>query len=154
MTRFARTYQWTYIIIHYVSSYAIHTSVYFKYSKYPHVSKCKGEPNWCELNFMLLCLYHEQLNVFIVVNIYIFLILFSKKEFGMAIRDYLIAHLNTVQSKGISMNMHLINNNKCVFFKLTWPKESCEVLPSLGVRRPSVVLPLTFSYFNLLLWNN
>ena len=34
-------------------------------------------------------------------------------------------------------------------FELTWPKGSSEILPSLGVVRP-----LTFSYFNLLLWNN
>jgi len=99
---------------------------HFVRSKYPHVSKCKGEPDSYELNCMPSCLYQAQLHVFIVVtnvNIYIFLILFSKKEFGIAIRDYLIAHLNTIQSKGIYMYMHLLNNLKNVFFFLfSFPK--------------------------------
>ena len=71
-------------------------------------------------------------------------------------------HSNTRSSCAITLKIKptTMSWSRCCFKKieaqptepvsLTWPKGPCEVLPSLGVRRR----PLTFSYFNLLLWNN
>jgi hypothetical protein len=60
-------------------------------------------------------------------------------------------------------DLQSFNQSDCIFGPGDFrPKGSCEVLPSLGVRRPSVVRrpssvvrrpSVNFSYFNLLLWN-